>query len=266
MPSGRKALMEQLRKIIGSPKPHNEVNKENSNTQEDPIILFQQEALARFKPRLHQFETYKNKDGKQTIFAVVNGNLSHPNTQMQKMKEEIDPQNGLQLEILDRSTFEVIQRLCKAGILSFNHDQATIHHQSQMHILPKNDEEKKRLKAAQKYKELLERKERMASLLIEGEFYEEALFPLREVFEMSLKSFAALMGQTLDEKKNPSLDLDGIRQHFSDKKDFPKDAFQRAQRVQQESILKDKNEISDIANHIRSITQFLENEILSNAT
>lgn len=260
IPSGRKAFMDQLKKMIGSSShPLAEVEKETLKIEEDPLLLFQQEALARLKPRLHQLETYQNKEGTQTIFAVVDGDLSHPNEQLQKMKEELDPQNALQLEVLDRATFEVIQRLCKVGVLSFNQDQAKSLYQSHPPVTPKNDENKKRLKAAQKYREPLERKERMAFLLIEGEFYEEALVPLKEVLELSLKSFAALMGQTIDEKENVS--LDSIQHEFVGKKGFPKEAIQLTQHLQKEITLKDKEKISKLAKHIRLITQFLENEI-----
>jgi hypothetical protein len=153
----------------------------------------------------------------------------------------------------------VIQRLCKVGVLSFNQDQAKSLYQSHPPVTPKNDENKKRLKAAQKYWEHLERKERMAFLLIEEEFYEEALVPLKEVLELSLKSFAALMGQTIDEKENVSLDI--IQYDFVGKKGFPKEAIQLTQHLQKEITLIDKEKISELAKHIRLITQFLENEI-----
>ncbi|MBX9622034.1 MAG: DEAD/DEAH box helicase [Alphaproteobacteria bacterium] len=254
IPSGRKALMEQLKKVMG-----NFFHPLVENEEENPLVLFQEEVLARLKPRLHQLESYQGKEEKQTVFAVIDGDLTHPSEQMHKIKEKIDPQNALQLEMVDRQTFETIERLCKAGILSFNQDQAKSLYQSDSFIPHKDKEKKKRLKAAQNYREPIARKERMASLLVEGEFYEEAFVPLKDAFDLSLKAFAELMGHKVDEKANIS--FEAIQNDFILKKGFPKDAIQLAQFLQQERPLKNKEQISHFAEQIQSITQFVEGEI-----
>jgi hypothetical protein len=264
MSFGRKAFTDQLKKIIGNFPQHSLVDsqKEKPNGEENdpasnPIELFQQETLSRFKPRLQQLETYQDKKGKQTLFAVIDGDLAYPKEQMHKIKRVIDPQNALELEILDRATFETIQRLCKAGILSFNQDQAKMLYQSQVPDSTKNYEHKKRLQAAQKYRATIERKERMATLLIEGEFYEEALVPLREVFYSSLKALAVLEGATFNEKE--AVSLESIQHYFEDQKDFPKEAFRGAQYLLQ--VLTSNKKISELTQYIHSITQFLEAKI-----
>jgi SNF2 family DNA or RNA helicase len=55
IPSGRKAFMEQLGKILGSSGSTSQyIKEEKQNTDKEPLLLFQQEVIARFKPRLHE--------------------------------------------------------------------------------------------------------------------------------------------------------------------------------------------------------------------
>lgn len=155
MPSGRKAFMDQLEKIMGatassardhaaSPVYNKEVcasdlDQQQQGTpvlasheagltsenipQEDPLIRFGQEVLARFQPRLHQLAAYEDHNGIRTIFAVVDGELAHPREQMHDILRQMNLDNAVRLEVLDRTAFETIQRLCSAGILSFNQDK-----------------------------------------------------------------------------------------------------------------------------------------------
>ena len=80
-------------------------------------------------------------------------------------------QGILELEVLDRVTYETIQKLSGAGILSFNQENNINLYQSHIKMVSICTEEKKRLKAAQKYSEQTERKQNLASVLIENEFY-----------------------------------------------------------------------------------------------
>lgn len=264
MPSGRKAFMDQLKKIMGdgisslSETEQAPLNTQENRQEENPLTLFQQETLARFKPRLHQLDTYQDDQGNQTIFAVVDGDHTHPSEQLYKMKEELDPQNALQLEVLDRATFEVIQRLCKAGILSFNKDHTKLL-SAQPPVAPKHEEQQRRLKAAQKYREPMERKERMASLLIEGEFYEEALAPLKEAFEFSLKSLSVLFGYAVEE--NDPIPLEVIQSKLVAEKRIPNEAVLLASQLRTENIVLDKDQAVEIFSKVQSITQSIEHYI-----
>lgn len=260
MPSGRKAFMDQLHKIMGTPSLRStEMEKETQATQEEPLTLFQQEALARFKPRLHQLTVYSGEEGNQTIFAVIEGDLAHPREQMQQMMKEIDPHGTFNLEVLDRVGFEAIKRLCKAGILSFNQEKAKSLYHPHKPTLSHDEEQQKRLKLALQYREPIGRKERMASLLIEGEFYEEALAPLQEIFELSLKAFATLTGSIIDLKEEIPLAL--IEQELVAKMGLPPDATAIANQVRQGVKPIDKGQIVELFQKVQSITQFLENKV-----
>ena len=134
MPSGRKAFMEQLSQIIGpsyswddhGDGQENEKDGEAIKSEEEPLLVFQQEVLARLKPRLYQLETYKDKEGNQTVLAIIEGDLSNPSQQMHALMQQIDPKNTLKLEVMDRTTFETLQRLSQAGVLSF-HQTTTLY-------------------------------------------------------------------------------------------------------------------------------------------
>lgn len=259
MPSGRKAFMEQLRKILGSAdfsdQGLNDAANDTPRAQEDPLFLFQQEVMARFKPRLHHLKVYKDPEGNQTIFAVVDGDLDQPNQQMRSLLNEIDPNGSLQLEVLDRASFEAIQRLCKVGVLSFNQDKETSLYQSQVTVASQHEEQQKHLREAQGYRAPMERKERMTSLLIEGGFYEEALSPLGEVFELALKSFAALMGQSIDKNGIP---LDVIQDDWVAKKGLPDEAIHLATQLRNEWGSPDPEKITQTFHAVSSICRFVD--------
>lgn len=260
MPSGRKVFMDQLNKIMGTATScSTEAEKETPTTQEDPLDLFQQEVLARFKPRLHQLTLFPDGEGNQTLFAVLEGDPTHAREQMQQMIKETDPHGTFRLEVMDRISFEATQRLCKAGILSFNQEKAKSLYHSHKTTLSHDEEQQKRLKLAQQYQELIERKERMASLLIEGQFYEEALAPLQDVFELSLKAFTTLTGSSITPKEEIPLAL--IEQELVAKKGFPPDVTAIANQMRQEFRLVDKTQVVELFKKVQSLTEFLENEV-----
>lgn len=112
---------------------------------------------------------------------------------------------SFQLEILDRTVFETIQRLCRVGVLSFNKEKAQSLYQSQVVASSQYEEQKKNLERAQNYMISALKKGRMASLLIEDHFYEKALPSLTDIFSLSIKSFVALTNHEVDEKKKYQL-------------------------------------------------------------
>lgn len=273
MPSGRKAFMDQLGKIMGTPSASPTKSYTNSTVSSPPsldqvstrqsamdqkedlstiaqqlqeeikenplardrqdlpekdfLTRFGQEVLARFKPRIHQLQSYEDSRGTQTIFVVVDGELTHPGEQMQTIFHQLSAESGqheyhhdVRLEVLDRVAFETIQRLCKAGVLSFNQAKTTSLYQVQEEEIftqkekerQEREKKEKRLKSVQQYKEQATRKERMVTLLIEAGFYEEAWAPLGEGIEFLLKSFTALIGDPIELEK--PLDIDKIHFHL----------------------------------------------------
>ena len=267
MPTGRKAFMEQLGKILGSSsltghfsngEKEEKPGEREKETEKDPLVLFQQEALARLKPRLHQLEVYKDHKGMQTIFAVVDGDLTHPKGQMQAMIQNLDPEHSLQLEVLDRASFETIERLCKAGILSFHPEKATSLYRSSVTPTNEQEEQKRKLEKALSYRVLIERKQRMASLLIEDDFYEETIPPLADILSLAVKSFAVLTDYAINEEKE--LSIEDLQNDLVMKKGFPKDAVSLALQFKETKDL-DKEKTAEMLKTVRVICQFVNNFI-----
>ncbi len=258
LPSGRAAFIKQINEITGAKfriaeKVAASASKDLPPT-EDPLTTFQQETLARFKPRLQQLDAYENDNGQKTVLAVVDGDSAHPQQKMQASLKEIDPEQALQLEVLDQKTYETIQRLCKAGILSFNQSKASLY-RSQPKIASEQELRRQRAKQAQKILSKTERKQRMATLLIDGEFYQEAYTPLKEVFELTIKSFATLSGVT-----GKDISVTTIEQELVHKAGLPPEAITLAEQFEAKEI-SDKKSIDHIAETTAKLCEFVAEEI-----
>lgn len=99
------------------------------------------------------------------------------------------------LEIMDRTTYETIQRLTEAGFLKT--EKSFVH---QFHCSPafadSASAERERLrKEAHKVFSEADRKMRMSTLLAEGGFPLEALSPLGQAVELALKASAYSAGE-----------------------------------------------------------------------
>ncbi len=106
-------------------------------------------------------------------------------------QERIDQTSTpLSLELIDRSTFEAIERLAAAGILQLTAEGRRLLHQSP--IQEKDEERERRLARAREAFGNADRKLRMAAVLASGGFPVEALPSLREGVELGLRSRAGL--------------------------------------------------------------------------
>lgn len=219
LPSGRKALMEQLMQIIG-PSYHWE--------EETSILKFQQDVLARLKPRIHHLESFKVDNHKEAVLAVVNGDISQPEKEMKELLHSKDT-----LEVIDRKTFETLKRLSKAGIVSFNQSIPFYSSEKPLH------QDEKKGKLIQKYNATRKRKEQLAALLIKEGFLEEV--PIKEIFELAIKSFAV---RTAQEDIGELKDLYGL----------PKEALSLATDIKNPTL-----DVCDIFKRLKMMTQFLDN-------
>ena len=186
MPSGRAAFMERISALMGQTAPP---PKPNSKTSEvDPLQRFYQESVTQWGDRLDLLQVHK-QDSKQTVIAVVD-RLDAPlhNTLKKSIADNLP---GQSLEILDRTTYETIQRLIENGILSLNSEAQTLH-QSIPLGKPQKDVQTQRLHNARQRLKQAERKHSMAQVLADGGFVIEALPALRDAVEGALESLAQL--------------------------------------------------------------------------
>ncbi|MFO1257723.1 MAG: DEAD/DEAH box helicase [Gammaproteobacteria bacterium] len=132
--------------------------------------------------------------GQRAALAVVNERINEVKSHLiDNLK--LDP---LHVEILDRDTYETINRLIKAGILSLSKPLETLHQLADPPLARKSLYTEKQLAEARMHFSDAVRKQRMAQLLLEGEFHEEALNPIHDALKSVVTSFSHLNGKQDD--------------------------------------------------------------------
>jgi len=102
------------------------------------------------------------------------------------------------LELLDRATFETLQRLAGAGVIKLETSGASTLHRSPSVDDSARQERERRRQAAQKLLAEAQRKARMSGVLKAGGFAVEALPSMREAAELTLRAAACLRGKAGD--------------------------------------------------------------------
>lgn len=215
LPSGREAFMERMENLMGPIETQTtEIPHPILKTETVPLT----EAL-QTNTHIDLLQSHQNPDtGEKIVFAVVD----QPSDGIQKELQHAFSGDAVLLEMMDRQTFELIQRLQKAGVLTLNQPQKILH-ASAAFTETKKELQKKQIEQAQHYLEKASHKQRMAKVLMAGEFNQEAHPPLREAFELTICAFSALMGE--GEKKNKEiLTSEFIQEKLIDRHGLPKNA------------------------------------------
>ena len=172
LPSGRGALLERLEALMED-RPVSVVEQQPVGAVES-LQQLQQQVEAR-APGLGQAVTeVESKEGDRTIIAVA------PPSQHSTVKEAIDSASR-PVELLDSDALALLKRLADAGAITLNSAVAQ--------LLPDDDAgqqrelRRKRIQQAQQQLEEIERPLKMAQLLFDGGFEQEALAPLTQVLE-----------------------------------------------------------------------------------
>lgn len=160
------------------------------------------------KDNIDLLQAHHNREsGQYTVLAVVAKTPDEGQKKIQqKMQQHVQRSyipnvKPVVLETLDSQTFATIQRLAKSGVLTIN-IPTEILHTSPSFFIAKDEVKEKQVMQARKHLELAARKQRMAQLLVDGDFYEEAVPPLRESLELTLCAFAWLHGMGNCENTN----------------------------------------------------------------
>ncbi len=203
MPSARKAVLEQLEELLCPtetvPQPAAHV-KAPAPEQKNPVETSQaiaNDIQAHFNDRVHQLTEFQSENSPhKTIVAVMDtldrGAQLHVKTIVQTNDA---PQNGsVQVELIDLQTYELLQRLAKAGMITIN-DSGTDLYRSHAANRTHQTEKQQRLSEAKKHFADAERKMKMARLLVSGGFVLEALPPASEGLACSIKSYFSLKRQ-----------------------------------------------------------------------
>jgi hypothetical protein len=162
-----------------------------------PAVSLRDDLVERHGDALLLLEARKAADGQEVLLVVLDGDAASVDGERERLAHSLDA-DAPRIEVLDRATYETIERLTGAGLL-----HATSEGQNELvrsPRLPDPAETVQRQRLAQ-CTELLggaERKLRMAMLLAQGGFAEEAMPALRECLELAGNAQAVMRGEAVE--------------------------------------------------------------------
>jgi hypothetical protein len=211
LPSGRSAFMERMESLMG-------LSIDNQPTVEatecctepgllkgvevdvvEPLLASHDEGLVKFSENIKDWVQQAKElaqSNQPKILAVCDSSTKFSAEQL-KQTLGSDETTASLLEIIDNHTLEIIKRLAQAGILTLNQNiQIVTSSQALNETIDVIHERKMTL--VTEALSFATRKQRMATVLFEQEFFEEMLTPLREALGSALYGFLCLINRTLE--------------------------------------------------------------------
>jgi hypothetical protein len=212
MPSGPAALLDRLQKVMGIPAPTAQAPRPVAEEEKpkEPSEALRQDAVARLSERLLLMEECTSANGRKSLLAVVDQDSQAVAPTLSLLLKQSFGAKGdeVALEVLDRATYETLQRLINAGILAVTtkatrrlHCGAGFEEKTSM----TRKEEDRRRQEAMQFVQRGDRKWKMATVLVSGGFADEAIAPMKEAVGLGLKALACLAGEKVgDEELSPA--------------------------------------------------------------
>ena len=205
MPSGRVAFLERLEKVMGVRLPHTHQVGDSvaPEAQPEPVVdpyeAFRQDLVARLSGRLLLLERRQRLDGTSMLVAVVDGDTRDVEALAQRLLRDAFPKHRSLpgLEILDRHTYDTLQRLAQSGVISLESGAGqSLHAGPGFGDVSSGDaererqarEQQKRMEEARQLLAGVERKVKMSKVLADNGFPVEALPAMREALEGALRA------------------------------------------------------------------------------
>ena len=203
LPSGRTAFVERLATLMGvepiAPPKLPVLGVEPLKAEKDPFAMFREDVSARLSTRLLRLEAHASQDGGTTLLMVVDAVTENVRPLAERLlQESFRTGPAPMLELMDRSTFEMLRRLSRAGVVRLETEKMHVLHEQTSEAVDERRERARRREAAQPLLAEARRKKRMSLLLREGGFPRESLPSLRETVELTLKAAACLAGTLPD--------------------------------------------------------------------
>ena len=191
--TGRAALMERLETIMGSdtaparaaPSP-----AANPATELPPEERFRQDLAARLADRLLLLDLRAPPEGQKTLLVVVDGDPAEVAALVRGLADRAWDGAPPALEILDRGTWETLQRLARAGLVRFGEAPARRIHAHDSLGDPEADARARRRSEAKRRLAATARSRQMAQVLADGGFPAEALRPLADALTAGVRALA----------------------------------------------------------------------------
>lgn len=190
MPSGRAAFLERVEALMAV-SPAVEPSQLPGPVSSDSAQRLREETRPLCDQRLDLLELHRT-DVHPTVLAVADQVDEPLRASLKRAIAVSYGESGPNLEVIDRATFETIQRLMQSGILRpGTHASEALYQSASIQQGAAAD----RRRAALEQLSRADRPRKMAMLLIEGGFVVEACKPMRDAVEAATKALAALAGE-----------------------------------------------------------------------
>ncbi|HEX2642785.1 MAG TPA: DEAD/DEAH box helicase, partial [Thermoanaerobaculia bacterium] len=189
-PADRAAFMARLRALTET-VPAEGAEEPRPVASPAPAERLRDELLRRWNDRLLFLDRRApSGEGGETLLAVLDQPTAGERAEMAALlRQQAGDNPPPNVEILDRATFEAVERLVAAGVLQFTGDGAALHRSPAFASTRGDRRERDRARALETFGHA-ERKLRMSTVLAAGGFAVEALSPLREAVESALRALA----------------------------------------------------------------------------
>jgi superfamily II DNA or RNA helicase len=176
MPSGRRAFVERMAAMMAPPAA-----PAATPAPAAPEIRLKDELTERHGAALLLLEAHRAADGSERFVAVIDGDAEVATGE----QERLSANGGPPVEVIDRRTYETMSRMAGAGLLRLaDGDRREIVRASSL-ATTNGARERERLARSAELMGSAERKLRMALLLAQGGFAEEAVPVLTECLALA---------------------------------------------------------------------------------
>jgi hypothetical protein len=201
LPSGRAAFIARLEELMGMDLRGISTSvrrreQARAAPKDDPYEAFRDDLLARFPERVLMVESQPNGVDRDRLLVVVDRDTERLEPLTRRLlRESFREDSGRPaLELLDRATYETIQRLIREGFLKAGDKPGRRIHCDPALEDGREETERRRRAEAWRKLSLADRKLRMARLLAEGGFGLEAAPAWSEALRKTLGALAAFHG------------------------------------------------------------------------
>ncbi len=196
MPSGRAAFLDRLSAMLTPAEP-----VAAAAPPPAPAEVFAQKMIEEPDDAILLVEHHRRPGGNETILAVLDGSPDDIEQTRKRLTEE-SAALGMAIEMIDRALWERLRHLAAAGIIQIAEQSQTLFRAARLDENPeavrKAERDRRRRTAAAESLAQADRKFRMATLLADGGFIEEATTPLSEAAAFALRALAITTDAALD--------------------------------------------------------------------
>ena len=217
MPSGRAAMVERMAGLLQNPAhppatPHN-----------DPVHQIALDIVGRLDVSVLSIESYRSEAGAQTLLVVMTGTPGELEAEHHRLAEPTRQAGVASVQIVEHSAWLAMNRLAAAGLIRLSEPGEMLYRSASLNPGAGTQDkplQSRNQKAALEWLKQAERTLRMATLLADGGFPDEASQPLSDAAGRAIRSLAILVDPELDAESAeamPDIELSGrasVRAHL----------------------------------------------------